>query len=63
MLGTAVGGRWISSFSRVARDIFDLRNWTSLGESRDISVIFAKRWSISRLGKRNVYSELSVKNS
>jgi len=29
----------MSSFSRVASDIFDFRNWTSLCESSEISVI------------------------
>jgi hypothetical protein len=41
MLETAVGGRCISNFCRVASDIFDLRNCTSFAESRDISVIFS----------------------
>lgn len=33
----------MSSFSRAASDIFDLRNWTSLCESRHISVILGNR--------------------
>lgn len=45
MFGTAEGGRCVSSLSRVARDMFDLRNCTSFCESNEISVIVNERLS------------------